>query len=115
MSLKKAFFLIVIILLIDQISKVYIKTHFALGDSIKVSSWFEILFVENNGMAWGTKLSDFITIISDRTAKIILTIFRVIAIFGICYWLINTIKHKGSKIIATVNLINFCRCLRQYY
>ncbi len=106
MSLKKVSFLIVVILLIDQISKVYIKTHFALGDSVKLFSWFEILFVENNGMAWGTKLSDFITIISDRTAKVILTIFRVIAIFGIGYWLINTIKHKGSKLLSlSISLI----------
>ena len=95
MSLKKASLLIIIILLIDQISKVYVKTHFALGDNIKVFNWFEILFVENKGMAWGTKLSDFITIISDRSAKVFLTVFRLIAIFGIGYWLLN--------------IINFCR------
>lgn len=106
MSLKKASLLIIIILLIDQISKVYIKTHFALGDSIKVFSWFEILFVENKGMAWGTKLSDFITIISDRSAKVFLTVFRLIAIFGIGYWLLSTIKHQGSKLlILSISLI----------
>lgn len=106
MSIKKASLLIIIILLIDQISKVYIKTHFALGDSIKVFNWFEILFVENKGMAWGTKLSDFIPAISDRSAKLILTVFRIIAIFGIGYWLINSIKHQGSKLlILSISLI----------
>ncbi len=106
MSIKKASILILTILLIDQISKVYIKTHFALGDSIKVFNWFEILFVENKGMAWGTKLSDFIPAISDRSAKLILTVFRIIAIFGIGYWLINSIKHQGSKLlILSISLI----------
>ena len=39
MSLKKAYFLIFIILLIDQISKIYIKTHFELGEEVKVFNW----------------------------------------------------------------------------
>ncbi|MGC1203718.1 MAG: signal peptidase II, partial [Flavobacteriaceae bacterium] len=55
MSLKKSIILIVIILLIDQISKIYIKTHFALHDDVEVFSWFKIYFIENDGMAWGTK------------------------------------------------------------
>ncbi len=99
MSLKKASLLIIIILLVDQISKYYVKTHFALGDDIQVFNWFKILFVENNGMAWGTKLSDFTNLISERTAKVILTLFRVVAIFGIGYWLVNTIKTKGPKLL----------------
>ncbi len=74
MSLKKASILILIILLIDQISKIYIKTHFQLGEDVTVFSWFHIAFIENDGMAWGTKLSDFTTLISDRSAKLILTL-----------------------------------------
>ena len=106
MSLKKASILIIIILLVDQISKVYIKTHFELGDEIKVFNWFRILFVENDGMAWGAKLSDFISVITDRTAKVILTSFRLVAIVGIGYWLWSSIKNKGSRIlIAAVSLI----------
>lgn len=106
MSLKKVSILIIIILLIDQISKFYIKTHFELGESIPVLDWFKILFVENNGMAWGTKLSDFTTLISDRIAKVILTIFRIVAIFGIGFWLVNTIRSKGSKLlIMSISLI----------
>tara|TARA_R110002074_G_scaffold23285_2_gene70723 strand:+ start:14261 stop:14917 length:657 start_codon:yes stop_codon:yes gene_type:complete len=106
MSLKKASILIIIILLVDQISKVYIKTHFELGDEIKVFNWFRILFVENDGMAWGAKLSDFTSLITDRTAKVVLTSFRLVAIVGIGYWLWSSIKNKGSKIlIAAVSLI----------
>ena len=60
MSLKKTLIFIVVILLIDQISKIYIKTHFALHDKTVIFDWFQIVFVENEGMDWGTKLSDFI-------------------------------------------------------
>ena len=56
MSLKKATLFIILILLIDQISKIYIKTHFVLGEEVKVFDWFRILFVENEGMAWGAKI-----------------------------------------------------------
>ena len=106
MSLKKASIIIIIILLVDQISKIYIKTHFELGDEIKVFNWFRILFVENDGMAWGAKLSDFTSVITDRTAKVILTSFRLVAIVGIGYWLWSSIKNKGSRIlIAAVSLI----------
>lgn len=106
MSLKKASILIIIILFIDQISKVYIKTHFELGEEIKVFNWFRILFVENDGMAWGAKLSDFTSVITDRTAKIILTTFRLVAIVGIGYWLISSIKSKSPKLlIIAVSLI----------
>jgi len=100
MSLKSTSLLIFIILIVDQTSKFYVKTHFALGDDIQVFNWFKILFVENNGMAWGTKLSDFTNLISDRTAKLILTLFRVVAIFGIGYWLVNTIRTEGSKLLV---------------
>jgi len=106
MSLKKATFLIVIILLIDQISKFYIKTHFALNDKVVVFNWFQIVFVENEGMAWGTKMSDFITFISDRTAKLILTLFRIVAVCFISYWLVNSIRKKSATIlIVAISLI----------
>lgn len=111
MSLKKASLLIIVILLIDQISKFYVKTHFALGDDVPVFDWFKILFVENNGMAWGTKLSDFTDLITDRTAKVILTLFRVVAIFGIGYWLINSVKNKGSKVLIVAIALIFSGAL----
>lgn len=106
MTLRKAILLIVVILVVDQLSKVYIKTHFVLNESVEVFSWFQILFVENEGMAWGTKLSDFFSFISDRTAKVSLTIFRILAVIGIGYWLRKSITAKQSKtLIFAVTLI----------
>lgn len=111
MSLKKASLLIIIILLVDQISKFYIKTHFALHDRIEVFDWFHILFVENDGMAWGTKLSDFISGISDRTAKLALTLFRIIAVVGIGYWLVTSVRKKGPNILILAIALIFAGAL----
>ena len=106
MSLKKASILIIVILLIDQISKIYIKTNFQLGEDVTVFSWFKIAFIENDGMAWGTKLSDFISFISDKSAKLILTLFRIVAVIGIAFWLINVTKKKNSKtLIFAISII----------
>ncbi len=106
MSLKKATLFIIAILLVDQVSKVYIKTHFALHERVEVFSWFQIYFIENEGMAWGTKISDFISFISERTAKLCLTIFRIFAVIGIGYWLHKSILNKSSRtLIFAVSLI----------
>ncbi|WP_298531423.1 lipoprotein signal peptidase [uncultured Algibacter sp.] len=111
MSLKKSIVLIVVILLFDQISKIYIKTHFALHESVDVFSWFKIYFIENDGMAWGTKISDFTSFISDRSAKIALTLFRVVAIFGIGYWLYDSTKKQNSKILILAIALIFAGAL----
>jgi len=111
MSLKKASLIIIIILLVDQISKIYIKTNFELGGEVKVFDWFRILFVENDGMAWGAKLSDFTSLITDRTAKVILTSFRLVAVAGIGYWLITSVKDKGSKVLITAIALIFAGAL----
>lgn len=106
MSLKKSSLLIVTILLVDQISKIYIKTHFSLTEDVEVFSWFRIYFVENDGMAWGTKLSDLLPFISDRTAKLSLTVFRLVAIVGIGYWLVASIKKQASNLlIVAISLV----------
>ena len=94
MNLKKSLLIIFLILLVDQISKIYIKTHFILGESVDVLSWFKILFIENEGAAWGTKLSDLLPI-SEANGKLILTIFRLFAIVGIGYWLWDIIKNNS--------------------
>lgn len=105
MNLKKSLLLIAFILLIDQWSKIYIKTHFVLGESVDVFSWFKILFIENEGAAWGTKLSDILPI-SDSSGKLILTIFRLFAIAGIGYWLYDIIKKNSTKtLVIAVSMI----------
>jgi len=105
MGLKKSILLIILILTIDQISKFYIKTNFVLGESVDVFSWFKILFIENEGAAWGAKLSDILPI-SDNVGKLVLTIFRLFAIVGIGYWLYDIIKKQSSKTyVLAVSLI----------
>jgi len=92
MTLKQAGLLIFIILLIDQVSKIYIKTHFMLGDEIKVFEWFRILFIENEGMAWGAQ-------IPGEYGKLILTLFRLVAIAFIGYWLWDSVRKKMSRVL----------------
>ena len=105
MSLKKSLIIVILILLVDQISKIYIKTSFILGESHDVFSWFKILFIENEGAAWGTKLSDLLPI-SEPTGKLVLTIFRIFAVFGIGYWLWDIIKKQSPRtLILAVSLI----------
>lgn len=101
MSLKKAYLLIIAILLIDQISKIYIKTHFFIGESIKVMGleWFQIHFIENEGMAWGAE-------IPGEHGKLILTLFRIVAVGGIAWWLWDSVKKKASNyLIVAIALI----------
>ncbi len=105
MQLKKSLFLVFAILLVDQISKIYVKTHFQLEESVTVFTWFRIYFIENEGAAWGTKLSDLLPL-SERTAKLILTLFRVLAIAGIGYWLWDILKkHANTTLVMAVSLI----------
>ena len=100
MSLKKASVIIVLVLLIDQISKFYIKTNFSLGEDVPVFDWFRILFVENEGMAWGTK-------IPGEYGKLFLTLFRLVAIVGIGYWLWDSVRKNGSRILITAIALIF--------
>ncbi|PAM96038.1 lipoprotein signal peptidase [Flavobacterium sp. IR1] len=99
MSLRKAYLLIFLVLIVDQISKIYVKTNFALGEEVLVFDWFRIHFIENEGMAWGTK-------IPGQYGKLILTVFRIFAVFGIAYWLADAVKKRQSSyLIVAVALI----------
>ena len=84
---KKAIAILTILLalILDQASKIYVKTHFEYGETVHVLSWFKLQFIENNGMAWGFEFG-------GKAGKLFLTLFRVVAVFGILYWLRNTIK-----------------------
>ena len=79
----KAFVLIAIILVVDQAVKIYIKTHFQLHESVRVTDWFYIYFTENSGMAFGWEFFD----------KIFLTLFRIIAA-GLLIWYMVYISRK---------------------
>lgn len=82
-----AIVVILVILIIDQISKIWIKTNMALGDSIHITDWFQIYFIENNGMAFGMEVG----------GKLFLSLFRIVAICFITYYLYKIIKEKYSK------------------
>lgn len=99
MSLRKAYLLIFILLIIDQVSKIYIKTNFILGEEVEVFKWFKILFIENEGMAWGVQ-------IPGAYGKLILTLFRIVAVGGIGYWLWDSVRKKSSNyLIVAISLI----------
>tara|TARA_Y100000816_G_scaffold149116_1_gene105965 strand:+ start:9808 stop:10449 length:642 start_codon:yes stop_codon:yes gene_type:complete len=95
------------ILVLDQFLKVYIKLNFPLtiySDQIIFDyNWFKLLFVENKGMAWGASINDFLPFIGERSAKLILTLFRVVAIGFIFFWLKESIK-SGLKNINSIVL-----------
>lgn len=101
MSLKKAGLIIFLILLVDQITKVYIKTNFRLTESILVNgwSWFQIYFVENQGAAWGVELP-------GEYGKITLSLFRLIIAPLIGYWLYKSVRdHAPKLLIIAISLI----------
>ncbi len=99
MNLKKAYFIVFLVLLIDQISKIYIKTHFVLHEEVEVFPWFKILFIENEGMAWGAE-------IPGVYGKLALTLFRIMAVGGIGYWLWDSVKKESSNVlIIAISLI----------
>lgn len=82
---KIAIGVIVAVLAIDQIIKIWIKTHMMLGESIEITSWFYIHFVENNGMAFGMEMGGGI-------GKLLLSLFRIVAVGGIGYYLVRLCK-----------------------
>jgi signal peptidase II len=95
MSLKKAYLIVILILLADQISKIYVKTHFKLDEFVNVFSWFRIQFIENEGMAWGAKIPAWLG------GKIALTVFRIFAVIGIGWWLWDAVKKRQSPYLIT--------------
>ena len=97
---KKTIFLIIIVLVLDQAFKIWIKTHMMLGQEYQViGNWFIIHFTENNGMAFGIEWG-------GRVGKIFLSLFRILAISGIGWYLHRLIQQKAkSGLILSVALI----------
>lgn len=85
------------VLVIDQIIKINVKTGMYLGERIEITSWFSLLFVENNGMAFGWELWG---------GKLFLTLFRIVAIIAIGWFIIKEIKnHQPIGYIICLTLI----------
>jgi len=99
-KLSKAGILIVTLIIADQVLKFWVKTHMTLGEEIKViGNWFILLFVENNGMAFGLEFA-------GEYGKIFLSIFRIIAVVAIGWILVRLSKRNlPMGFIASIALI----------
>ncbi len=82
---RLATLIVVAILLIDQVIKIWVKTSMCLHESIQVTDWFYITFIENMGMAFGMQLG----------SKIVLSLFRVVAIAALTYYIWLEVKNKA--------------------
>ncbi|MDZ4668239.1 MAG: lipoprotein signal peptidase [bacterium] len=84
------FSILLVVLAIDQYFKLYIKNHFFLGEEISImGNWFRLHFTENYGMAFGLEFG-------GKTGKIFLTLFRIIFVGVISYY-IKTLIHKNTR------------------
>ncbi len=92
--------IILIVLIIDQIIKIYIKSHWILGEEFRVTDWFIIHFTENNGMAYGIELG-------GNWGKLALSLFRIVAIstIGVYLYTISKISDKPLGYIISVSLV----------
>ena len=99
----------------DQASKFFIKLNYPLslyGNGAIVDwGFFKLLFVENKGMAMGAKLNDIFPFFSEKTAKLFLTIFRLLAILGIGYWLWGNIQMKSANLFRLALFLIFAGAL----
>lgn len=78
--------LIIVILLIDQAIKIWVKTHMDIGESIYVAGdWFQLHFIENNGMAYGMQIG----------SKLLLSLFRLVAIVILSYYIWQQARQKA--------------------
>ena len=84
--------MVIVLLVIDQIIKLYIKTHFCLGESVRVTDWFYIEFVENNGMAWGMSV----------IGKFWLSLLRTAAIVALIWYLHRIISQGKHRLLYVV-------------
>ncbi|MDE7473777.1 MAG: lipoprotein signal peptidase [Muribaculaceae bacterium] len=82
-----ALIVILAVIIIDQAVKIWVKTHFYLGESYEVTSWFKIHFIENNGMAFGWELG----------SKLMLTLFRVVLTALLIVYMCKLSKRPGVK------------------
>ena len=80
-----AVLLLVFILVADQVSKILVKTNMTIHESIEIFSWFKILFIENNGMAYGMEIG----------SKLLLSLMRVLLIGVLSVYLVREIKEKA--------------------
>ena len=86
--------IILAVLLIDQILKIWVKTHFYLGESHEIFPWFQIAFIQNNGMAFGWEIG----------SKLLLTLLRIVTVGFLIYYLCKIRNKPQAKTGYTVCL-----------
>lgn len=101
MKYRYALLIILIVIILDQASKYYIKTHFYYGEEVNViGTWFRLHFIENEGMAFGMKISQ------AEAGKLILTLFRLVAVvFGFFFLKKLCDKGYGKGVLICGSLI----------
>lgn len=93
---RLAWLLVVAILVIDQVIKISVKTSMTLGESIRITDWFYITFVENNGMAWGMTFVN----------KLALSLLRIVAVSAIGWFIWQTVRQKGrTRYVVFLSMI----------
>ena len=80
-----ALIIVVAILLVDQAIKIWVKTNMSLHEQIEILSWFKIVFVENNGMAYGMEIG----------SKLVLSLFRVVAVSVLGYYIVQQVRKQA--------------------
>lgn len=90
MGLKKALLIVLVVLIADQLLKIWIKTNMVLGEDIVITDWFIIHFTENPGMAFGFEFG-------GDWGKLILSLFRIVTVGFIFYWLNQLTKKEDVK------------------
>lgn len=90
--MKKALAIIFGVLTLDQVSKIWVKTHMTLGQEYRIADWFIIHFTENVGMAFGMEFG-------GDYGKLALSIFRIIAVIGIGYYLFKLVKEETPTVV----------------
>ena len=115
LDIKKGFIFVLILLFFDQFLKFYIKLNFPLTlygqPAIIDLGFFKLLFIENEGMAMGARLNNIFPFLSDYSAKLSLTLFRLIAVLGIGYWLISALKNNKSNLFKITLCLIFAGAL----
>ena len=85
---KRLLILGVILVVIDQVIKILVKTNMQIGEHFSViGNWFQIFFIENEGMAFGMKFG-------GMAGKFCLSLFRII-LFGLLFWWISSLSRKS--------------------
>ena len=104
MSVRNKLALFVIALLVlDQAVKMWIKTHMMLGEEFSVfGNWFKILFVENNGMAFGMELGD------GKWGKTVLSLFRIAAVGAIGWYILKLVRENAPLGVVFSFALIFC-------